>query len=343
MGVPLVVILGAGASRGSGEYASLPQPPLTVDLFDENAYFDLLRTYDLAHLAGRYINEERRSDDALSLERALHGLRTSEFDHHRQMALAVPPYLQALLHTVSEQRYSDAFRYDRLVERLLRLGFVCFMTLNYDVLLDRRLNVLHRLSTFDDYISSDKNWWLIKPHGSVNWWHPSIQPFDPAAPAKNLYWEGEVFECEMPTASLSRIRGIEQGDETRRYPALAMPEGPDDRLVLPQQHVVHTRARLQSAHQIDLLVIGYSGLDTKVLDLLLSTEPNIRHLTIVDRDHRSANSVRERLREAGFTWVWQYLALGGFEDWVDGAGLNALVENFDGPYPDSERGWPEGH
>jgi hypothetical protein len=53
--VPLVVILGAGASRGSGQYrpssiqlANQPLvPPLTVNLFDERRYDEVLSRYDL--------------------------------------------------------------------------------------------------------------------------------------------------------------------------------------------------------------------------------------------------------------------------------------------------------
>src|SRR3954452_5256331 len=167
--VPLVVILGAGASRGAGDAWGDLRPPLTVDLFDEDDYGHLLQEYDLAHQAGRYIADECAGDDALSIEQVLHSLRHSEHVHHRRMAYSVPPYLQHLLHSVSEAHYRHVYRYDRLIERLLRLPYVCFMTLNYDVLLDRRLAAHHPLNDFEHYISEDKNWSLIKLHGSVNW------------------------------------------------------------------------------------------------------------------------------------------------------------------------------
>lgn len=335
MEVPLVVILGAGASRGSADFARRLRPPLTIDLFDEGVYRDQLRAYDLAHQAGRFITQERKLDNALGLEQALHSLRTSEFDHHRQMALAVPPYLQELLHAVSAQHYSEAFRYDRLIERLLRIDFVCFITLNYDVLLDRRLNALHPLTTLDDYISRDKNWWLIKPHGSVNWFHPASQYFNPAAPPKHLFWEEHEYACELPTARLADIRNSQSGPETDRYPAIAMPEGPDDRLVMPNKHTEYLSQLLRAARQVDLLVIGYSGLDTKVLELLRSTNPAVRHLTIVDRDEKSAFLVLDRLRNRGLASTWKFLAPGDFADWTDGGGLDALVDEYDGPYPRS--------
>jgi hypothetical protein len=92
MGVPLVVILGAGASLASGDHGGRPlRPPLTVDLFDEDRYGGVLSRYELAHQAGRFITQERADNDALALEHVLHGLRTSEHAHHRHMAIAVPP------------------------------------------------------------------------------------------------------------------------------------------------------------------------------------------------------------------------------------------------------------
>jgi hypothetical protein len=81
----------------------------------------VLSQYDLAHQAGRFITAERADNDALALEHVLHDLRTSEHAHHRHMAIAVPPYLQDLLLTVSEKHYTRGSRYDRLIERLLRL------------------------------------------------------------------------------------------------------------------------------------------------------------------------------------------------------------------------------
>lgn len=179
-----------------------------MDLFDEEQYGADLERYDLAHQAARYIAAERADDDALALEAALHRLRTSDYKHHRHMALVVPPYLQDLLHGVSAA-YQSAFRYDRLIERLLRLPYVFFVTLNYDTLLDRRLNVHHPLRTADDYISDDKNWSLIKLHGSVNWWHPTDKPYDVHAPPSDLAWDGDRFGIASPIAGLSDLRGRE--------------------------------------------------------------------------------------------------------------------------------------
>lgn len=193
--VPLVVILGAGASRGAGDAWGNLRPPLTVDLFDEDDYGHLLQEYDLAHQAGRYIADECAGGDALSIEQVLHSLRHSEHVHHRRMAYSVPPYLQHLLHSVSEAHYRHVYRYDRLIERLLRLPYVCFMTLNYDVLLDRRLAAHHPLNDFEHYISEDKNWSLIKLHGSVNWVYEVPYPLDPYPPTEELQIGDHDLRC----------------------------------------------------------------------------------------------------------------------------------------------------
>ena len=334
MGVPLVAILGAGASRGSGEYKARLRPPLTVNLFDEDVYGEQLRLYDLAHQAGRLIEQERSQDDALALERVLREMRESSFPHHRHMALAVPLYLQHLLYAVSVENYAQARRYDRLIERLLRLPYVCFMTLNYDVLLDRRLSGHRRLASLDDYISPEENWSLIKLHGSVNWWHPATEPFIASAPPRDLEWIDSEFFCALPDMPLESIRGGPPDSSIQRYPALAMPEGAGDRLVLPDKHRWFVNNRLKSESQIDLLVIGYSGLDTEVLSLLASLNCKVRRMTVVNRNGIAAEQVLTRFRAAGIDPIWPKVVLSDFAEWAGGDGLNGLVDEYDGPYSD---------
>lgn len=339
---PLVTILGAGASRGSGDYHE-PEyrlvgeallPPLTVDLFDEDRYSEILRQYDLAHQAGRLLNDQMGQDEALGLEHALHGLKASAFPHHKHMAVAVPPYLQELLHQVSEDRYTQAVHYDRLIEQLLRLECVFFVSLNYDVLLDRRLDGHHQLWELEDYLGTDRNWSLIKPHGSVNWSHLTTTGYAPATPPIDLSVDRSTFFFERPTANLQQLRPAAEPSTltTRFYPALAMPEGPDDTLVLPGEHRKFFLDSITAAREIDILVIGYSGLDRQILDLIASAECEIRHMTIVNQDGASAEDVFARFETAGLNPIWRIVADTDFATWSNDGGLNLLVEEYDGPY-----------
>jgi hypothetical protein len=340
--VPLVVILGAGASRGSGQYrpssiqlVNQPLvPPLTVDLFDERRYDEVLSRYDLAHQAGRFLNEQMGQDDALGLEHALHSLKHSAFDHHKHMAMAVPPYLQELLHQVSEDRYTQAVHYDRLIEQLLRLECVFFVSLNYDVLLDRRLDGHHQLWELEDYLGTSRNWSLIKPHGSVNWSHLTTTAYLSATPPIDLSVDRSTFFFDRPTASLQQLRPAAEpsASTTSFYPALAMPEGPDDTLVLPGEHRKFFLDSITAARKIDILVIGYSGLDRQILDLIASAGCEIRHMTIVNQDEATAEDVFRRFEAAGLKSIWRVVADADFATWSSDGGLNLLVEEYDGPY-----------
>ena len=347
MVVPLVVILGAGASRGAGDFEPpmvVPRsmrggvtPPLTVDLFKEELYSEVLRQYELAHQAGRYITDQLAQPDALGLEHALHGLAQSPYRHHRHMALAVPPYLQHLLHTVSDDRYTEAVHYDRLIEHLLRLPDVAFVSMNYDLLLDRRLNSHSPLSDLGAYINTGRNWSLIKPHGSVNWVYTVDSSYRPSSPPEDLKWDSDSILCFPPDASLDQIRGTQQAGPalTRIYPALAVPEGPDDRLVMPREHREYFYDVLHRSPQVDVLVLGYSGLDQAILKFFAHAYQRVRHMTVVSENTATAHTVLQRFIETGINPLWWKLADGNFANWSNGGGLRALVEEYGGPYPSS--------
>jgi hypothetical protein len=250
------------------------------------------------------------------------------------MALAVPPYLQHLLFAVSQGLYSGALHYDRLIERLLCLPYVHFVSLNYDLLLDRRLSAHRPLSTLADYISDDKNWALIKPHGSVNWYHSADELFVPSKPTNGLGWKSDTFDCVPPDVTLDEIRGERFVDPSHsdRYPALAAPEGPDDRLILPQAHQEFFSMNLHCAQEINMLVIGYSALDGEVLKLIRATEAKVRHITVVNQNEPMAAAVLDRITNAGLNPVWNEVIDADFASWSNDGGLTRLVEEYGGPY-----------
>ena len=183
----------------------------------------------------------------------------------------------------------------------------------------------------DDYITGSDRWALIKLHGSVNWFYSAKSRFEMVAPPVNPDWDPLDVGCEPPDSSLKQIRG---GSVllTNRYPALAMPEGPDDRLVLPSRHLWFCKQKLEAAQQADLLVIGYSGLDSEALKLLASRDCAIRRMTVVNTDLFAATQVMSRFQAAGVEPLWPDIRSEDFASWADGAGLNQLVEEYDGPY-----------
>jgi hypothetical protein len=249
------------------------------------------------------------------------------------MAVSVPYYLQELLYRVSDEQYRLGANYDRLIERLLTLPYVFFITLNYDVLLDRRLNAHHLLSGSRDYLSND-GWSLLKPHGSVNWHYELQQAVDPHMPPAQIDRRGDTIQMHAPNASLTGIRGGPASTAT--YPALALPLGPDDEIVMPDQHVRFLKQRINSAGEVDLLTVGYSGYDKEILKLItdaIALRPTrIRRVTVVSHDSDEAARVYQRLEEAGLGGLWADLSVYGFADWVGAGRLDYLVDHYgEGP------------
>ncbi len=252
------------------------------------------------------------------------------------MSLAVPPYLQALLLAYSTELQADAERYEVLVDELLALETrVTFVSLNYDNLLDNCLSAFHPLDALAHYINAPQGWSLVKPHGSVSWFVEQPDHFDPAAPPVHMSLSQGPIQCEpVKGLTLSRIRGgpASPHDRTNRYPAIALPEGPKDELVLPPEHLNHLRGILHAEPEIDLLVLGYSAIDTEILQLIKDGSARIRRMTVVNAGPSEALAVLDTMSSFGIEAVWPDVFDGSYESWIDNDGIRTWTSEFDGPF-----------
>ncbi len=334
---PLLVLIGAGASYSSGEYARVDRPPLTRDLFTAERSRALLKTYTLAMAAGTAIERDKREDTTLEFEAALRRLRSDGYPHHEQMASAVPPFLQALLLDYSQQLRADCYRYTVLVDELLKIGtHVLFVSLNYDCLLDWQLAAYAPLETISDYVEHTRGWNLLKPHGSVAWYIDQPSSFDPRAPARDL----QIVRAPITCVPLSRLTLVEarasHPDEPHsyasRYPAIALPDGPKDELVWPPEHRQHLHAVLNACQEIQLLILGYSALDTEILELLKAAPCKVRRMTIVNAGAQSALDVFTRVKGFGIDAIWEDVVPEPLADWIDGDGLRRWAREYNGRF-----------
>src|SRR5262249_41653799 len=103
----------------------------------------------------------------------------SPLAYDRRRYLSIPLYLQHVLWEVSAHFTEHPVNYDRLVNAALRAGeqFV-FITLNYDTLLDSRLEMEtgQSITELQHYLNRDGQWSLIKLHGSVDWMKEVLTP-----------------------------------------------------------------------------------------------------------------------------------------------------------------------
>ncbi|MFL5912172.1 MAG: hypothetical protein ACJ768_16550 [Gaiellaceae bacterium] len=175
----LFVVLGAGASAdaASPDLAKGIRPPLVTQLFDPH-YDGVLDRYPIAQMAAADIRPQ--TSTSFSIERFIRE-QYHESSHwlDKRKYLALPPYFQDLLFQVSQSYARSPDNYDRLLSALLKLPDVVFITLNYDTLLDDRLDALSPIRTLGDYLGGgERNWSLIKLHGSVNWGRRVREPDD---------------------------------------------------------------------------------------------------------------------------------------------------------------------
>jgi hypothetical protein len=309
------------------------RPPLTRQLFDCARAQNLLTTYTLAREAHSVITRDMRADTTIAFEEALRRLQTDGYAHHQQMALAVPPFLQALLLEYSESLDARCVRYGVLVDELLKLrSTVVFVSLNYDTLLDNRLAAFSPLNSMRDYIETPLGWSLIKPHGSVAWFFEQPAAFDPRTPPGDRAIVRQTIEC-VPTTAFNLV-GIRASDGRAphgpfvRYPALALPDGPKDELVLPPEHLDHLRAILGNSQEIYLLVLGYSALDTEILKLITESGCTVRRMTVVNSDVTPALEVFDRVVSTGIEPIWPDVFDGSYTQWIDKDGLSRWAAEY---------------
>jgi hypothetical protein len=323
----LVVLTGAGASYDCAselvDKNELMRPPLVKDLFARE-FAEILGRYPLAQAAAADIRRAiaPESQNAVPLERHLRErMRDSDDAHTKRRYRQIPLYLQDVLYTVGDTNgggyTTEPDNYNALVNRALELDDVLFLTLNYDTLLDDRLFIYDSLDSLDAYVSNPK-WALVKLHGSVNWGRPIpfLKPEPALAEVDRAMGVGLPIDrfqiinrlIDTPRELLTdedielrlqpRLDERRYDDPTVYYPAVSVPVGEQDELVCPLEHLNAAREFLHREDALDLLVIGYSGLDREVLELLRASGKPLRRLLVANGSEPAGLEAGERLQGA---------------------------------------------
>lgn len=343
----VIVITGAGASHDCVSDYVLRRtdyrPPLVVELFAgiPAAYAEILHEYPLAEAAAADIRPLLDAG-AVAIEQFLRErLRDSSDPYARRRYLAVPLYLQHLLFQISRTDGSGYTRhpdhYDALINAVLPLDEVIFITLNYDTLLDQRLFLYSHLHSMDAYIEPGRNWSLIKLHGSVNWGRAVRERTDASYPTStavvnNLLAQLTKIELEdevvlRDNVDLAQAR-YDSAAKTLFYPALSVPLGHEDELVCPPSHQEHLRARLGELYGLNLIVIGYSGLDREVLSVLKESKNSLRSLLVVSDTRERALGTAEAISQQFHSIAPPEVVTAGFSELVSSGMLRRFVERI---------------
>lgn len=322
-----------------------PPPPLVVDLFSTR-YDATLARYPLALQAAADIRQATQGDQetAVPLERFLRErMRDSGNPYTQRRYRQVPMYLQDVMFGASHSTSNPA-NYNALLNAALELDSVLFLTLNYDTLLDDCLAAYTPREDLDWYTKTDERWALIKLHGSVDWAYPL--PLDEGVQhAQTTGWANKFLDDfpEMPPLDSDRIvyrhaanieaMRLSGGSGTGEanylyYPALAVPLGEEDELVCRADHLDEARRCLRDADGLNVLVIGYSGIDREVLRLLRESENKLRRLLVVNGSsgeralqtgQRITQALKSDLPEESLTELTftQFVEGGSLRRWFD--------------------------
>src|SRR6266487_833762 len=300
------------------------QPPLVKDLFGTN-FAGILGRYPLAQAAATDIRRAiaPESENAVPLERYLRDqMRDAANLYTKRRYRQIPLYLQDLLLTVSDIGGSgyttDPDNFNALINRTLDLDDVLLLTLNYDPLVDDRLFIYGDLQDLNSYVASDPRWALVKLHGSVNWGRRIIADINrgietvnqanaSGRPISQHELINKLIDTEYDQVSVGEIelrlhRSLDEWRYDRSdsvyYPALSIPVGEEDELVCPSEHLAAARERLGRADALNILVIGYSGLDREVLQLLRQSGRPAHRLLVVNGSERASFEAAERIQQA---------------------------------------------
>jgi hypothetical protein len=302
---PIFVLVGAGASADcSTQKPARPErtPPLVTQLFDER-FETVLREYPLAQTAAAEIRKAQAQNDPRTLEQFIaQRYRDGEHPNDRRIFYSLAYYLQHVLWEVSTGYTHYADNYDLLHRALERFEHVSYVTLNYDTLLDQRLEVLGPVNfgRLNAYVSHPR-FSLIKLHGSVNWSRPVFTPgLDQSIathPPELIEWGGDDGQMLLaPTrGDLDSVRFRSTPSPHFFFPALSVPLGADDLISCPDLHLQFLRDKIDMAGAIDLLVIGYSGYDREILKIFGGGLTSVRSMYVVNKDAGAAQDVADRI------------------------------------------------
>jgi hypothetical protein len=318
---------------GAGAVRPGYKPPLVEDLFKVSDTFDtILNKYPGARGLSDEIRLLARKHPFEEVLRRL----TADDSPVRRPAMQIPLYLQELIGEVGVHYVlSGATRFQTMLIRILRSRFrsVLFLTVNYDLFVENAIQTIvdHRINAMDSYVwpMEPGQWGLVKLHGSVNWGRPLRIPRPDAAGV----WQDALGQVgprlEVIEDDFRYLTGHQ--DDARAgsvflYPALSIPIAGKTDFVCPERYLgfagdVVTRAT-------HLLVAGFSGLDTHVLDRFVRPMRALTDFRIVNGNRANGEKTLRLFAEKNPTFNRASDPVvfdGGFSGFVGHGGLNAFL------------------
>jgi hypothetical protein len=295
----LLVVFGAGASYDSDpdhppaynpnmRADQLPppedhRPPLANRLFDNRLQF--LSAMEMFPECRPLIPRLRRSGIAVEKELARLQVEANIYPERHQQLAAIRYYLRHALWQCQD-RWRGVHRgitnYATLLDELERWRVekkekVCFVTFNYDLMLEEAMEqVLHlQVKDMDSYISWD-NYSLFKPHGSVDWGRVVKGMNNTARTAPSAFYQhiiktvrpnNSTFAEEFQRCDIELNPNPNTGAVL--FPAISIPVENKDEFSCPLEHQKTLKGLLPKVTK--MITIGWRATEEDFLKLLLTS------------------------------------------------------------------------
>ncbi len=333
----LLVVFGAGASYDSipslpapkpgGDFGIGSRPPLTNQLFDYR--FNHILSQPQYRTCAKIIPYLKQVSDAGSIEQILEKLQAEgrEYPERFRQLAAITFYLQNVISTSQrlwETGSMGVTTYNTFIDQIQHhqrgLGHTCLVTFNYDTMLENVHPFGAEISGINDYVSN-KNFKLIKLHGSINWARQVETPLDVSEKTLSQKSDGEIIaeliekapELELgQTFHLIEDEKVRQLDEKALYPAIAIPVQSKQHFECPQAHLDALKACLPEVDK--LILIGWSGNETRFLELLKENLRKSLKIMLVTGTEEGAAQLMAKLKASRI--AGEITAKTGFSNFV---------------------------
>jgi len=307
MSYPLIIV-GAGASKGYLIQENLPfkfvsedqakwKSPLMNELFDNKRFDDVIGRHlnvrsIASEIAGKLLkkvdNQDQKNIEQENFESILTDLKNNKAKNNQKIygqLIALIYYLADLFQQVSLKYYHPINNYKYLLQQIDHFfkGKACFVSFNYDLLLERSIEEQTGSSfiTLDNFITGNIK--VIKLHGSCNWVHnpvdieetkekyPTSESFF-AAKAESIINNNERLEIYPTVKDISKSQSynIELNSKLQAWvatlPALALPLNDEKNYVCPDNHISTLKQCIKEANKV--LIIGWRAMDPFLIDNL---------------------------------------------------------------------------
>jgi hypothetical protein len=330
----LMVIFGAGASYDS--CSSFPpetrqihepwqRPPLAKELFLPVPQFRVVsQQYSRLQPLLAYLESQENVEEILEEFRT----KAEKDTECRSQLMAIQYYLRQVIRSCqrswTEHTYG-ASNYKTLLDQVRSYPRVCFVTFNYDTMMESALEGIDvPLQKIGDYVSHRK-YSLIKLHGSIDWWQwipkvttrisqneqPDEQTMIRAAPVVGERCVVDRADSEPPSAY----------EYYFFLPALAIPTVSKHTFVCPPEHVEALNRLIPEVTQI--AIVGWRAGERNFLKMLKEGLRNPVRVIAACANVAEAEATLGRLRAEGINGDFKATP-GGFTEFV----VNRRIESF---------------